>query len=626
MASNGSGVAHLGATKLYKPDGSTYSEEEIIGLMPSDYNMYDELGTSGLHRFGNIVYEEFLPALQGDKAVKVYREMSDNDPTVGSLLFAIDMLCREVSWHVEPADSDDESMKRSEFLSSVMDDMSHSWNDAISEALTMLPYGWSWLECVYKKRSGIQNDESGKPSSQFDDGKIGWRKFAGRSQDSLMGWVFDEGGSVQALMQSAAPDYKKRIVPIRKSMLFRTTITKNNPEGKSVLRSAYRPWYFKKRLEEIEAVGIERDLAGLPMAMVDPKIMRKDADADDKQLLAIIKQLVVNVRRDRQEGIIFPMVYDDTGKQLYDFKLLSAGGQRQFDVGKTIQRYAEAIAMTVMADFIFLGHQAVGSFALADNKTMLFSQAIGAWLDVIQAVFNRYAVPRLFALNGMGDGKLPQIKHGDIETPDLAVLADFLVKLSSIGMKVFPDERLESYVREAASLPTKSEETKKLEEQGAEIAQETQEVALRTAKAAADKAEAEAKAAAKSPEMADKQLETLDLSHEQTRQNLEQQAATHATEQAQAQQDAAGGQADDAGKPLPPTQPGDAAAVSHTAMYPDEQASAEAKRPMPGNGSVKKTKVIKKTTARKRPPITKKRATPGTQMADAVATISQSQK
>jgi hypothetical protein len=60
-------------------------------------------------------------------------------------------------------------------------------------------------------------------------------------------------------------------IPIEKMLLFRTTVQRNNPEGRSMLRTAYRPWRNKKRIEEIEGVGIERDLAGLPMARIPGK-------------------------------------------------------------------------------------------------------------------------------------------------------------------------------------------------------------------------------------------------------------------------------------------------------------------------------------------------------------------
>ena len=62
---------------------------------------------------------------------------------------------------------------------------------------------------------------------------------------------------------------------------------------------------------------------------------------------------------------------------------MSTGGRRQFDTNAIIERYDTRMAMTVLADFIFLGHQSVGSFALSSDKTELFSMAIGAYLDII---------------------------------------------------------------------------------------------------------------------------------------------------------------------------------------------------------------------------------------------------
>lgn len=37
-------------------------------------------------------------------------------------------------------------------------------------------------------------------------------------------------------------------------------VREKDPEGKSILRNAYRSWYFKKRIQEIEGIGIEATL------------------------------------------------------------------------------------------------------------------------------------------------------------------------------------------------------------------------------------------------------------------------------------------------------------------------------------------------------------------------------
>jgi hypothetical protein len=254
--------------------------------------------------------------------------------------------------------------------------------------------------------------------------------------------------------QRALPRYEEIIIPEPRFLLFRTTTKKGNPEGQSVLRTAYRPWYFKKSMEEIEAIGIERDLAGLPVMKVPAEMMSPNATPDQVAILADLKVLIRNIRRDEKEGVIFPVQYDKEGRELYSFELMTSGGRRQHDTTKIIRRYETQIAMSVLADFIMLGHEKVGSFALASSKTNLFSVALGAWLDSIAGIFNRTAVPRLFAVNAFGPtDKLPQLMHADIETVDLGEMGEYVSKLAGAGARFFPDRELENVLRGHANLP-----------------------------------------------------------------------------------------------------------------------------------------------------------------------------
>lgn len=412
---------------------------------------FREVGATGLRRFSGFVYEEFLHELTGWKAVQVYKEMSANDATVSACLNTIKMLCRRVPWRVEEASDAEFDRMAAWFLESCMNDMSMTWNDLVVQVLSMLEFGYDYEEIVYKRRCGDSLDPSMR--SKFSDGRIGWRKISTRSQDTLYRWQFDENGGIQGVEQLAPPYYNHKIIPIEKALLFRTTVNKNNPEGKSILRGAYRAWYMKKNLENIEAIGMERDLAGLPIAMVPPELLSSNASADQKRSLAAIKEIVTNIRRDEQEGVVFPASYDANGKAMYEFKLLSTGGQRQFDTDKVITRYKTEIAQSMLADFIMLGHDKVGSFSLSSNKTDIFATAIGAFLDIIAEVFNNYAVPRLFDLNDFQVSDYPKIKHGDLESVDLKEIGDYIQKLAAAGAPLFPNPDLEKYLMKVANLP-----------------------------------------------------------------------------------------------------------------------------------------------------------------------------
>ena len=221
-----------------------------------------------------------------------------------------------------------------------------------------------------------------------------------------------------------------------------------------MLRNAYRPWFFKKRIEEIEGIGIERDLAGLPTALVPPKLLSPSATGEQRALLSQIELILRNVRRDEKEGLIFPLARDENGALTYEFKLLSTGGRRQFDTGKIVDRYDRRIAQTLLADFILLGQEGrTGSFALAERKTALFAVAIGAFLDAIASVFNRFAIPRLLRLNTFAvEDEPPKLVHGDIESIDITKLGDYVSKLSQAGIPL-EDESTERFLRMQAGLP-----------------------------------------------------------------------------------------------------------------------------------------------------------------------------
>jgi hypothetical protein len=337
-----------------------------------------ELGVTGLKRASGYVDEEFLPHLKGRKAVQIYREMGDNDPIASAMLFALTQLLRGVDWPVVPGGKNREHSMGAKLVETCMEDMSQTWDDTVTEILSFLRYGWSWHEIVYKRREGIWA-KNPKHRSMHSDGLIGWDKIPIRSQDTLHRWLFKPSGSVGAMVQLAPPVYQTNVLPIDKSLLFRFGAAKNNPEGTSVLRGSYRPWYYKKRFEEHESIGVERDLAGLPMVKVPMEYLRAKPGTDQFKMVEAMKKMVRSVRRNEQEGIVFPTAYDeDSKKDLFSFELLTSGGSRALNVDAIIQRYEQRQLMTVLADFIMVGHQATGTYNLHVDKTGIFREALNA--------------------------------------------------------------------------------------------------------------------------------------------------------------------------------------------------------------------------------------------------------
>ena len=372
-----------------------------------------ELGSSTGKRWSSF-YEDFLPQLRGSNAVKVWREMSENDATVGAILFAVEMLIRSSGWAVQPGGETPQDEEAAEYLEECKDGMSHTWEDFISAVLTMLPYGWSFFEVVYQLR---------------DDGRIGWRKFGYRPQDTLVKWDVDEAGGVQGMVQQTAGGGRVDI-PIDKALLFRTTTARGDPNGRSILRNAYPSWFRKKRAEEYLMIGIERDLNGMPIALVPAEVILAAGPEYE-----MYKDVVTRVKKDEQWGVIWPSDKDDSGNDLYSFDLVRGGAESSIKATHDVIRsLSNDIAGVVLADFLGLGRDAVGSRALADPKQELFQRALQGWLDMIAGTINRHAVPKLFALNTFDVEQLPTFKPEPVRDINLADLGDFIQKTAQGGM------------------------------------------------------------------------------------------------------------------------------------------------------------------------------------------------
>ena len=219
-----------------------------------NYNLLEPLGIDGFTRFGGFVYDDFLRELQGRRGAAIYREMKDNDATIGAILNSIEALIRSVSWRIQGPLKTEQDKICDEFVNSCFSDMDTNWNNNLSDILSFIAYGYAIFEINYKIRRG--DSKNPKYQSKYNDGLIGWRSWSIRAQETLWAWNFDNNNNVLGFTQLAPPDFRFRYIPMEKCIHFKASNNRGNPEGRSMLRNAYRSWYFKKNIEEIEAIGI----------------------------------------------------------------------------------------------------------------------------------------------------------------------------------------------------------------------------------------------------------------------------------------------------------------------------------------------------------------------------------
>lgn len=420
-----------------------------------------ERGISGLKRVGGLLQEEYNPRLKGQKWIRTVTEMR-NDADLAAAMNAIEFLIRQAPMEVKPKADDKrpEAHRVAERIEQARGDMEHTWGELLSEMLTAIAYGFAPFEPVYKICRG--DSRHAELRSKYDDGFIGWRKIALRSQDSLASdpWEFVEGtNELKAMRQQAYPDFRLRGIPIDKLLLFKVLDYKGSPEGRSLFRAAYDSWWFGKRVTEFEAIGVEKDLAGMLVVEIPVEAFTSGATADQISMRSHFEQMVPRVRNGEYGGVVFPTELDRHNNPTgYKIRLLQSGGRRPMDVDAIVRRHSQKKLTVFHAQFLTLGQNKVGSLALSSDQTDFFSLALGAILDAICDLFNRIEIPHLCKLNGIPSDLFPELTHGDVEKVNLVELSQFISNLSGTG-HLPPSQALTDHLKELADLPVEESES-----------------------------------------------------------------------------------------------------------------------------------------------------------------------
>lgn len=404
---------------------------------PAEINRYDpsaELGQSGLSIWGGFLNEEYLEALKPwDREVRVYLEMRDY-PVVGTLLDSIKMPLLAADITVEAQSDSPEDKAAAEFIEENMESMNRkTWKSHVMDALECLDFGFAFPEIILKKRK---------------DGHLWLEGLEPRGQETLIRWLVEPDrpdkatAYVQGNFRSSMP-FPTRVVPLSKSLHFTFRGRKGNPQGRSLLRSLYRPWRFASNIETFEGIGVERDVGGMPVLKL-PESMRLD-----DPVLDTVKTYLKGLRMDKAVYMILPH-----GFTLEPY----TGSTRTFNTREIVRDYHKQILMRGFAQFLNLGMERVGTQSLVKGSHDFFTLSLEAIQELIVEVWNHSLVPYLFTWNpsfGFAPDDVDRMPKISWEKPGKIDLVELVASMAQArGMDALTITREdEIHIRQAAGLP-----------------------------------------------------------------------------------------------------------------------------------------------------------------------------
>jgi hypothetical protein len=417
-----------------------------------------EHGVSGTEVFGGTISgEEYNADLQGVKGLETYDTMRRSDAQVRATLQVMKLPLRAAVWAATPpkhGDATDQAI--AEFVhASLFDDdaMVDPWDSVLRHVLLQLDFGFSLTEKIWRVD---------------DQGYYRFKRLAPRLPKTIHYWHARRDGSLVRVWQyapvivedsrtiTAAPShnvpmppssqYQYLAIPAEVLSVFTLEREGDNYEGMSLLRAAYKHWWYKDLLYHLDSVRHDRYGVGIPTAELAENHGLTADDLDE--LETVLKDLRANERvfLVAPPGVRFRIMGPE------------AGGGTTHGAMQMIDHHDAMIARNVLAGFLTLGRDPRGTRALGSRLTDFFVASLYGIAAGIVGDLKQSIVKPLCDLNfEMRGREYPTIEVRDLESQDIDRLLE--LALTAIPSLITPDDHLEDWVREALKLPSRPQGT-----------------------------------------------------------------------------------------------------------------------------------------------------------------------
>jgi len=404
-----------------------------------------EMGYASPSPWTSWTRDERVPELMDRRGLRTYYDMKRADGTVRGALRLLKTPVMAARWFIEPATDSTIDQNIADFVEkNLMQDLNVPWSRIIEDSLLMCEYGYMPFEKVYENVGGRTKLVKLAPRHPMDIQEWIWDDFGGPE-----GFIMDP--AMPALLNKQygqpfpaygpfAPTNTGRaqpeevFIPINKLVVFVLEQEAGDLRGVSILRSAYKHYYYKDTMYKIDAIQKERHGIGVPIIKLPPGF-----SVGDRKLA---EDLGRNLRTNERAHIVVPSNWEVMFAKLE--------GQ-PVDCMRSIEHHDMKIKSNILAPFMDEANVNPDSLDVYYKATRYIA-------STVCDTFNHYVIPQLVDYN-FSRGGYPMLRVRRIGEEEALRTTSFAVR-NFVGANIIqPDDELEKFVRSELDLPPKDKDT-----------------------------------------------------------------------------------------------------------------------------------------------------------------------
>jgi hypothetical protein len=366
---------------------------------------------------------EYMQELMPPDGLLKFQKMMMNDPIVGGLMLHLCLAMYRIKWEIEGDNAD--------FVKQQIKDAEWDMGRLFFEMSSAFIFGFYIGEEIWDYRNGQVMLVDIEPRYQTSIQAI-------NDKDGLVRQFDPSGGMLE--------------IPYKKCLHHVFLSFARNPWGIALMRHLYKPYYYKISVEATEAVGLDRDLTGLPKMIAPEGFDFTAADPDSPNFQQAVAdtlnwavEIVKNVRKDQQQGLVLP--------RGWDFDIVRGENRTTIPTSEIIARYNTEMAAGLISNFLALGAFATTNNSNTNTHVNNFVGACESLAAVMANSIARGPFKKMCLYNGKD--KYPTMTTKIMNYAALKDIGTFVANLKKTGV-IQANQTLEKAVLDLVNLPENS--------------------------------------------------------------------------------------------------------------------------------------------------------------------------